>query len=83
MSILYHSDKANVVVDALSRLSMGSTTHVEEEKRKLYKDVQRFTCLGVRLIDSTDEGIDVINGAELSLMSEVKVNKSKIPFCLS
>ena len=30
MSILYHQDKANIVVDALRRLYMGSTTHVEE-----------------------------------------------------
>ncbi|WMV25593.1 hypothetical protein MTR67_018978, partial [Solanum verrucosum] len=33
MSIIYHPSKANVVVNALSRLSMGSTSHVEEEKR--------------------------------------------------
>ena len=32
MSILYDPGKANVVVDALSRLSMGSTTHVNKEK---------------------------------------------------
>ncbi|KAH0732763.1 hypothetical protein KY289_003951 [Solanum tuberosum] len=39
MSILYHPCKANVVADALSRLSMGITAHVEEEKRELAKDV--------------------------------------------
>ena len=33
MSILYHPGKANVVVDALSRLSMGSTSNVEEDKK--------------------------------------------------
>ena len=33
ISILYHLGKANVVVDALSRLCMGSTTHVEGKKR--------------------------------------------------
>ena len=53
MSILYHPGKANVVDDALSRLSMGSTTHVEEEKRELAKDVHRLARLGVRLMDST------------------------------
>ena len=29
MSILYHPDKANVVFDALRRLFIESTTHVE------------------------------------------------------
>ena len=53
MSILYHPGKVNVVVDALSRFSMGSTSHVEEKKRELAKDVHMLTRLGVRLIDST------------------------------
>ena len=30
MSVHYHPGKANVVADALSRLSMGSVAHVEE-----------------------------------------------------
>ena len=30
MNILYHTGKANVVVDALSRFTMGSTAHVED-----------------------------------------------------
>ena len=34
MSILYHPGKSNVVVDALSRLSMGSTSHLEEAKKE-------------------------------------------------
>ena len=33
MCILYHPGKANVFADALSRLFMGSTTHVREGKR--------------------------------------------------
>ena len=32
MGIFYHPVKVNMVVDGLSRLSMGSTTYVEEEK---------------------------------------------------
>ncbi|WMV59949.1 hypothetical protein MTR67_053334 [Solanum verrucosum] len=47
MNILYHPGKANVVAGALSRLSMGSTTHVEEGKKELAKDVHRFARLGV------------------------------------
>ena len=59
MSILYHLGKANVVVDALSKLSMGSTANVEEEKRELDKDVHRLARLRVRLMDTTERGIQV------------------------
>ena len=59
MSILYHPGKANVVVDALSRLSTRSTTHVKEEKRELDKDVHRLARLRVRLMDTTERGIQV------------------------
>ncbi|KAH0780669.1 hypothetical protein KY290_000267 [Solanum tuberosum] len=57
MSILYHPSKANVVVDALSRLSMRSTTHFEEGKKELAKEVHRLARLGVRLMDSTEGGV--------------------------
>ena len=46
MSILYHPGKTNVVADALSRFSMGSTAHVNEEKRELAKDVHIIALLG-------------------------------------
>ena len=42
---------------------MGSTSHVEEEKRELAKDLHRLARLGVRLMDSTEGGIVVTNGA--------------------
>ena len=32
MNVYYHQGKAYVVVDALGRMSMGSTAHVEDEK---------------------------------------------------
>ncbi|WMV54892.1 hypothetical protein MTR67_048277 [Solanum verrucosum] len=72
MGILYHPSKANGFANALSRLSMGSTAYVEEEKRELVKDVQRLARLGVRLMDSIEGGVVVMNGAESSLVSEVK-----------
>ena len=58
-SILYQPGKAHVVVDAGSRFSMGSTYHVEEEKRELDKDVHRLARLRVRLMDTTERGIQV------------------------
>ena len=54
MSILFHSSKANVVVDALSMLPMGSTSHVEEGKRELTKDVHKLARFEVRLMDSAE-----------------------------
>nr|XP_009784202.1 PREDICTED: uncharacterized protein LOC104232644 [Nicotiana sylvestris] len=47
VDILYHSGKANVVVDALSRHSMGSLAHVEADKRTTMKEVHRLASLGV------------------------------------
>ena len=37
MNFHYHPSTANFVVDALSRMSMGSTAHIEDEKKKLLK----------------------------------------------
>ncbi|KAH0709376.1 hypothetical protein KY284_010803 [Solanum tuberosum] len=61
MSILYHPIKASVVADALSRLSMGSTAHVEEDKRELENDVHRLARLGIRLMDSSEGRVVVMN----------------------
>ena len=53
MSVLYYPDKANVVADALNRLSMGSVAIIEDEKEELVFDVHRLTQLGVQLVDYT------------------------------
>ena len=57
-----------MVVDALIRLSMGSTAHVEEEKRELAKYVHRLARVGVGLMDFIEGGIVVTNGDESSLL---------------
>ena len=54
MSVLYHLDIANVVADALSRMTMCSVSHVEQPKKNLVKEVHR---LGVRLEDSPNGGL--------------------------
>ncbi|KAH0669484.1 hypothetical protein KY285_023648 [Solanum tuberosum] len=46
MNMFCHLGKANVVVDALRKLFMGSVAHVEEEKNELEKDVHRLARLG-------------------------------------
>ena len=57
MNVHYHPSKANVVYDALSRMSMGSTTHIEDEKKELVKVVHRLERLGVWLVESTSGGV--------------------------
>ncbi|KAH0658244.1 hypothetical protein KY289_026992 [Solanum tuberosum] len=82
ISILYHPSKANFVADALSMLYMGSITHFEEDKKELAKEVHRLARLGVRLMDSTEGGVVVMNGAESSLVSEVKNKQDQDPLLL-
>lgn len=72
MSLHYYLGKANVVADALSRLSMGSLTHVEKGKRELVKDIQRLASLGVCLLDSNDGEVMVQEVARSSLSAQIK-----------
>ena len=43
MSVHYHPGKANVVVDALSHLSMGSVAYIVDEKMEMVKEVHQFS----------------------------------------
>ena len=72
MNVHYHLGKANVVADALSRMSMGSIAHVENGKNELVNYVQRLDRLGVRLVDCTSQGALVHPSSESSLVVEVK-----------
>ncbi|WMV37818.1 hypothetical protein MTR67_031203 [Solanum verrucosum] len=81
-NVLYHPGKANVVVDALSRLSMGSAAHVEEERKELANDVHRLARLGVLLMNISDDGVTVQNGSESSLVAEVKKRQDSNPILL-
>ncbi|KAH0706017.1 hypothetical protein KY285_010545 [Solanum tuberosum] len=82
MSVHYHLSKANVVADSLSRLSMGSVAHVEEERKELAKDVHRLSRLGVRLMSISDGGVTVQNGSESLLVVEVKEKQDSDPILL-
>ena len=53
VSMVYHPGKANVVADVLKRISVGSITQVEEEKRELAKCVHKLARLRVQLMDTT------------------------------
>ena len=66
MSVLYNPGKANVVVDAISRMTMSSVSHIDEAKKDLVKDVHRLARLGVRLEDFPNGGFIVHRKSESS-----------------
>ena len=82
MTVLYHLEKANVVADALSHMTMGSVSHVEEEKKELVKDVHRLDRLGVRLEDSPIGGFMVHHNSDSSLVVEVKYKQHLDPLLM-
>ena len=72
MSVLSHPVKANVVADALSRVTMGSVTHVVDDNKKLVKEVHRLARLDV-LLDESPKGVFVVfHNFEPSLVVGVK-----------
>ena len=52
MSILYHPRKANIVSDALSRLSIDSTAYFKIDKKELEKVWHKLKHLGVHLLNT-------------------------------
>ncbi|KAH0748282.1 hypothetical protein KY290_027514 [Solanum tuberosum] len=82
MSVLYHPGKANVVADTLSRISMGSISHMEEEKRELARDVHRLARLGVRLEDSPKGGVMIRHNYESSVVLDVKSKQHPDPILM-
>ena len=68
MKFHYHSGKANVVDDSLSRMSKRSKAHMEDENKELIKDAHRLARLGVRLVDSTSGGVFFHLSSESSLV---------------
>ncbi|WMV29602.1 hypothetical protein MTR67_022987 [Solanum verrucosum] len=59
----------------LSRSSMGSVAHVEDDKKELVRDVHRLTQLGGHLVDSNEGGVIVHNGSKSSFVSYVKAKQ--------
>ena len=79
MSVLYHPIKDNVVVDALSHMTMGSVSHVEEDKKSLAKHFHRLARLGVRWKDSPNGGFMFHRNSKSSLVVEVKFDQHLDP----
>lgn len=79
MSVLYHPGKANVVIDTLIRLPMGSVSHVEDGKKKLVQVVHQLTRLGFSLVDLAEASVWVQNSSKSSLVFEVKEKQDRDP----
>ncbi|XP_070049959.1 uncharacterized protein [Nicotiana tomentosiformis] len=79
VDILYHPGKANIVVDALSRKSMCSLSHVEADKVKMTKDLCQLASLHVRLVDVEGGRILVQNTEKSSFVTEVKERQHEDP----
>lgn len=82
MSVLYNPGKANVVANALSRLSMGSVAHIEDENKKLIREVHQLAILGVRLVNLAEGNILIQNSSKSSLIAEVKEKQDSDPIFL-
>ena len=70
MCVLYHLGKDNVVADALSHMTMGNVSHIDEFNKNLVRDVHKLPRLGMRLEDSQNGGFIVHHSS--SLVIEVK-----------
>ncbi|XP_059290726.1 uncharacterized protein LOC132044255 [Lycium ferocissimum] len=81
--ILLHPGKANVVVDALSRKSMGSLLYVPAKKLKMTRELYRLANLGVCLLDSEDTKITFQNISQSTLASDVKAPQNEDPILVS
>ena len=79
MNVHYHPGKAKVVDDSLSRLSMGSVSHIDDEKKELVKELHQFARFGVRLVDTPSGGVSVHSSSESSFIIDVKDKKHLDP----
>ena len=82
MILHYHHAKANVVAYALSKVSMGSISHGDGERKELAKDFHNLSHLGVRLMSTLDNGVTVQNGLESSFLVKVKEKQVSGPISL-
>ena len=82
MNVLYHPGKGNIVEDGLSKVSMGSVTHVVDDKRDLVKQVHRLARLGVRLQDSLKDAFMVCHNSKSFFVVGVKSKQHLDPLLM-
>ena len=71
MNVKYHPGKANIGFDALRRMTIRRTAHVEDDKKELVHDVHKFFRMGVHFVDSNEGGVLAHNGLKLSFASDI------------
>lgn len=72
MSLHYLPSKVNIVVDALSRFSIGILSHIDNDKFKLVRDIHHLSSLRVYLLDSEDGCVIVLQVVQASLSLKIK-----------
>lgn len=75
MSVLYNPGKDNVVTDALSRVSMGSVTHMVDDKEELVNEFHKLAHQGFRIEGSPKDGFLVRQNSESSLVGWVEMQE--------
>lgn len=60
---------SNVVAWTLSKISMGSASHVEEKRKELENEVQRLIRFEVRLMIILNSVVTVQNGKKIFIGS--------------
>ena len=66
LDIHYHPGKANVVADALSRLSCRLNTMIKEKQPSLYEELEQFTT------ERVSKGFLAIIELQPTLISQIK-----------
>ena len=64
-----------MVLDALSHMTMGSVSHIDEAKKDVVNDFHRFARLSVRLENSPNGSIMVNYDSKSYVVVELKPNK--------
>ena len=82
MSVLYYPVKNNVVVHALSHITMGNVSYIEEDKKVIVKYDHRLARLGVSLEDSSNGGIVVHHNSKSYLVVNIKSNQHFDPLLM-
>jgi hypothetical protein len=78
-TISYHSGKANVVADALSRKSIGSLAHIAEIRRPIVKEFQNLVVGGVKFETTNTMSLLANIQAHSSLVDNIKVTQDIDP----